>query len=200
MKPIVLAVGIIGAIGLVALASGKEPERKRYHPQSPLPNYDSPPSSPEEAKRRFQELIAVRPDARTLQVDGYSQRLWNYDLGGMGVFARDEYGRYYQGVSPDPLGTVLTAAGIVLPFVPGVGPAASAAIAAAVAIGKGESLHDATLKAARAALPAPAQVAFDMGVGVVYSGKPIDQAALDATLGKIPGGKQAYEKAVALAT
>lgn len=66
------------------------------------------------------------------------------------TFARDEYGRFYKGVKGNPLGAVLAAAGVALPFVPGIGPAASAALAGLIALGQGKSLKDAALAAARA--------------------------------------------------
>jgi hypothetical protein len=108
----------------------------------------------------------------------------------------DNWGRYVAGVSGDPLGTMLTVAGVALPYVPGVGPAASAALAGAIALAKGKSLDDAALAAIRGALPGPAQLAFDVGVAVA-SGEPVDKASKDALLGTIPGGKDAYAEGMA---
>jgi hypothetical protein len=109
----------------------------------------------------------------------------------------DEYGRPWHGVSGNPLGVMLQAAQIALPFIPGVGPAASAALATAIAWAKGESLKDAALKAARAAVPggAAAQLAFDVGVAVA-AGKPVDAAAKNALLAQVPGGQAAYQMGV----
>lgn len=105
----------------------------------------------------------------------------------------DEYGRPIAGVSGDPLGVALQAVGIALPFVPGVGPAASAALAAAIAIGKGKSAKDVALDAARAAVPGgpAAQMAFDLGVAVA-SGQSVEASARDALLDEIPNGRAAY--------
>jgi len=51
-------------------------------------------------------------------------------------------------------------------FIPGYGPAISAGMAATAAWGRGESLTDAALAAARGAIPPQYQAAFDLGVGV----------------------------------
>jgi len=111
----------------------------------------------------------------------------------------DEYGRAYEGwgYGGDPFKTVLAIAQQVLPLIPGMGTAASASLAAAIALGQGKSLKDATLAAARASLPPGAQLAFDAGVGVA-SGQPIDQAAISALDKQYPGARAAYETGKAL--
>jgi len=109
-------------------------------------------------------------------------------------FTEDEYGRPAKGVPSDQLGFMLQAAGFALPFIPGVGPAASAALAGAIALGQGKSLKDAALAAIRGALPLQAQVAFDLGIAVA-SGEPVDEAAKNALLEYVPGGKEAYNQA-----
>ena len=56
-------------------------------------------------------------------------------------------------------------------LVPGLG-AVAAPIAAAAALGRGKSLRDATLAAARASLPPGAAAGFDAAAGLVLSGRP----------------------------
>lgn len=117
---------------------------------------------------------------------------------------RDDYFRIVKGVSGGPLGSLLTAAGFVVPFIPGVGPAASAALAAAIALGQGKSLKDAAIAAARAAVPGGplGQMAFDAGVGLA-SGQSVDavaEQALLATLAeKSPEAAAAFQYGKALA-
>lgn len=117
----------------------------------------------------------------------------------------DEWGNAYEGwgVSSDPLNTVLLITQTVLPYIPGVGSGAAAALAGVIALGQGKSLDEATLAAARAALPPGAQLAFDLGVGVVLEKKPVDQAVTDAALNQLdkqyPGSKAAYAQGKDLA-
>lgn len=84
-----------------------------------------------------------------------------------------------------------------LPYIPGYGTAANAALQGAIALGKGQSLKDAAMAAARGALPPWGQVAFDLGVGIA-NGKPVDSAAKEAALNyldsKYPSARQAYEE------
>jgi hypothetical protein len=90
---------------------------------------------------------------------------------------------------------------LTLPWIPGYGTAANAALQGAVALGKGKSLKDAGLAAARGALPPYGQIAFDMGVGIA-SGKSVDSSAKEAALTyletKYPGARAAYNKGKAL--
>lgn len=222
MKPIVLILGGLGLFGLVLAASGSA--ESETEPPAPLPNFDTPPKNADEATARLGFLRKLRPDA-DWAADGYSRHsyqlvsaghgseLWVYSasesmtkaaaearglpIDGTGQFGYpiDEYGRAWHGISGDPLGTLMQAAGYALPFIPGVGPAASAALATAIAWAKGKSLEDAALAGARAAVPGGAlgQLAFDVGIAVA-SGKPVDEAAKNALLGQIPGGQEAYEQ------
>lgn len=75
---------------------------------------------------------------------------------------------------------------------PGVGTAASAALAFTIAIGEGKSLKDAVIAGARAAIPPQYQYAFDLGVGIA-SGQGVDEAAKQALFAKYPEAKAAYE-------
>lgn len=127
----------------------------------------------------------------------YPHTLEVSDLYSVGLY--DEYGRVIPGVSGNPLGAVLAVVGYAAPFIPGVGPAASAALAAAVALGQGKSLKEAALAAARAALPLGATPAFDLGVALA-SGESVDDAAKDALLAYIPGGNEAFQKGEAMYT
>ncbi len=117
----------------------------------------------------------------------------------------DEWGDAYEGwgVSSDPLNTVLLVTTTVLPYIPGVGSAASATFAGLVALGQGKSLDEAAFAAVRAGLPPGAQLAFDLGVGIVLEKKSVDQAVTDAALNqlekKYPGSKAAYNQGKALA-
>lgn len=163
-------------------------------------------------KARWAERQRLLPkDAKPYWQDGYATEHflvapYPYPMGGPFASAAanvDQWGRpavAEHGMGGgDPLGAVLTAAGYVLPFVPGIGPAAAATLATVIALGKGKSLQDAILTGVRAGLPLPARVAFDLGVGVVLQKKPIDQAAKQALIDQIPGGQKAYDLGVAQA-
>lgn len=110
--------------------------------------------------------------------------------------SRNRYGQHAPGTSTNLWGAALTAAGYVLPMVPGIGTAANAALQTAIAIGQGKSLDEAALAGVRGALPPWGQVAFDLGVGVALKGESLDQAAINAGLNqleaKYPGAKKAY--------
>ncbi len=86
-------------------------------------------------------------------------------------------------------------------FIPGIGQAVSAGMASAAAIGRGASLKDIALSAARGSLPAEAQVGLDVAVGAIHGHGihlPHDLAAIRAHL---PGGdlaKGAFDAIVAL--
>lgn len=153
----------------------------------------------------FNKRRPLLPPDASPTADGYSRdrlawlQLSDVTGGNYNGQITDEWGRHYTGVAVDAFGAALQAAGFALPFIPGIGPAAAAALATAIAIGQGKSLKDATLAGARAALPLPARIAFDAAVGVVVQGKPIDQATEDALTGAIPGGKNAFAKGKALA-
>lgn len=87
-------------------------------------------------------------------------------------------------------------------FVPGLGQV-SAGIATAVSLGAGESMKDAALAGARAAIPGGplAKSAFDLGVGLA-KGKKLSDAALLAAREQIPGGptgKAAFDAGLLLA-
>lgn len=88
-------------------------------------------------------------------------------------------------------------------FIPGVGQGVSAGMAAAAALGRGQSVRDIALQAARGAIPGGpvAQAAFDVAVGAVR-GQRIDRAALGAVREQLPGGeaaRAAFDAGVALA-
>lgn len=187
-----------------------------------VPAFAFPPKTGAEAAARRAALLKARPDA-DWAADGYSRGSWqvvNQPDSGAWVYSRsgwqkgvdpaklgfaldatgnagrpiDEFGRPWHGVSGNPLAPVLAAAQIALPFVPGVGPAASAALAASIALAKGKSLKDVALSAARNAVPggAAGQLAFDVGVAVA-SGERIDAAAADALLARVPTSDRAFE-------
>ena len=177
-------------------------------PSGPLPSFDTPPASASEARARFDALRAVRPDARDGLSDWYRQHTWTMyadggtwlaDVGpGQGrivIGTLDEYGRPVKGVSGNPLGMLLTAAGVALPCVPGLGPAASAALAVAIAYGQGKSTKDALLAGARAAIPggALAGMGFDIAVAVA-NGEDVDDAAIAALFAAYPAIKVGYDE------
>ncbi|MBX3128386.1 MAG: LysM peptidoglycan-binding domain-containing protein [Polyangiaceae bacterium] len=88
-------------------------------------------------------------------------------------------------------------------FIPGVGQGVSAGMAAAAALGRGESARDIALSAARGAIPGGplAQAAFDVAVGAAR-GQRLDEAALGAAREQLPGGaaaRAAFDAGVALA-
>lgn len=117
----------------------------------------------------------------------------------------DEYGRGYPGTygggsTFNVLGTLAQLAGMVLPFIPGIGTGASIALGFVVALGRGASVQDAAIAGARNALPpGPARMAFDAGVGVAIQGKPLEQAAQDALFQQYPQAKAAYNQGKQLA-
>lgn len=89
-------------------------------------------------------------------------------------------------------------------FIPGVGQAVSSGMAAAAALGRGESAKDIALAAARGAVPGgpAAQAAFDVAVGAI-KGQRLDRAALAAVREQVPGGelgRAAFDAGVAMAT
>lgn len=116
-----------------------------------------------------------------------------------GWYWSDEYGRPFEGwgVSTSPLSMALVIVQTVLPFIPGVGTAAAATLAACIVIAQGKSLKDAAIAAARASLPPAAQVAFDAGLGVA-NGQSLDEATKQALFNKVPGGQKAYEQGKAV--
>lgn len=77
-------------------------------------------------------------------------------------------------------------------FIPGVGQGVSAGMAAAAAAGRGESLRDIGLAAAKNALPGGpvAAAAFDVALGVA-KGQKLDQIALNTVRNQLPGGPAA---------
>lgn len=171
----------------------------------PLPVYRTRPQSAADAAQRRASLMRVRHDA-DWAADSYSTRTWlvidqpptgawSYDdpTGRTGK-PIDEYGRPWHGQTANPLAPILKAAQIALPFVPGVGPAASAALAASIAVARGRSIKDAALSAARNAVPggAAGQLAFDVGVAVA-SGERVDAAAATALLARVPSADAAFE-------
>lgn len=98
---------------------------------------------------------------------------------------------------------VLSTAAMVAPLIPGLGTAAGVALSGAAALGRGESLKDAALAAARGAIPggALAQTAFDAAVGLA-KGHNIADVALHAVRGQLPGGaaaQKAFDAAVSIA-
>jgi hypothetical protein len=88
------------------------------------------------------------------------------------------------------LGPVWDIAATGASFIPGVGTAVSAGMAGAAALGRGESLRDVALSAARGAVPGGplGQAAFDVAVGMAKGGKRLDKVALDAARATVPGG------------
>jgi nucleoid-associated protein YgaU len=87
-------------------------------------------------------------------------------------------------------------------FIPGVGTAVSAGMAGAAAVGRGESLANIGLAAAKGAIPGGPIVlaAFDVGAGLL-SGKNVTDAVLAGVRSQVPGGaigQAAFDAAVAL--
>lgn len=110
----------------------------------------------------------------------------------------DEFGREPQGLPSNFGTTFLQVAQDVAPMIPGVGSGASAALAFTIAIGQGKSFKDASLSAARAALPPQYRYAFDLGVGIA-NGQGVDTAAKEAFFQQVPGSREAYAEGEALA-
>lgn len=124
-----------------------------------------------------------------------------------GWFVTDEFGRPYEGWGAggglDFLQVVSTVSNAVLPWIPGYGTAANVAIQATIAVAQGKSMQDVALAAARAALPAGAAFAFDLGVGIVLEGKSPKDAVIQAAVTeldkKYPGARAAFEQGQAMA-
>lgn len=194
-------------------------------PADTLPRFDTPARTPADVQKRLAILRSLRPDAgpwadgysrhrwevaqatwsngqtagyyTPAEIEAYNKgRKWADQLtpGLKGGYV-DEYGRVVPGYSQSPVGPLLQAAGIALPFIPGIGPAASAALAGLIALGQGKSLKDAALAAARAAIPggALAQAGFDAAVAVA-SGEPVDDAVVNSFLAQYPAAKAGYEQ------
>jgi hypothetical protein len=86
-------------------------------------------------------------------------------------------------------------------FIPGLGQAVSAGMASAAALGRGESLTDIGLAAARGALPGPAQIAMDIAIGALKH-QNLGELALREVREQLPGGdvaKGAFDAAIAIA-
>lgn len=111
----------------------------------------------------------------------------------------DEFGRPPAGLPQNFDATLLQVTAQVAPLIPGIGTAAGAALAYAIAIGQGKSQRDALIAAARAALPVQYRLAFDLGVGIA-SGQSVTEAAKQALFAKYPGSEQAYAKGKSLVT
>lgn len=111
----------------------------------------------------------------------------------------DEFGRPPAGLPQNFGATLLQVTAQVAPLIPGIGTAAGAALAYAIAIGQGKSQRDALIAAARAALPVQYRLAFDLGVGIA-SGQSVTEAAKQALFAKYPGSEQAYAKGKSLVT
>lgn len=72
-------------------------------------------------------------------------------------------------------------------LIPGLGTAVRAGMVGVAALGRGMSLKDAAIAAARQSLPGrPVAAAFDIVMGLAH-GRRIDAAALDAARNQIPG-------------
>ena len=99
--------------------------------------------------------------------------------------------------------SVASVVGSVASLVPGVGTVVGGALGAVAAVGRGDSIADIALGAARGALPggAVAQVAFDVAVGAA-KGQNVTGIALGALRNQIPGGdlgKAAFDAGLAVA-
>jgi hypothetical protein len=140
-------------------------------------------------QERLGALLAAFPDAHPMFADKYSSRIDNSS-----GTARDEFGRGYKGGPWNPVGFAVQVYEQVAPVLP-IPPPAKAAIAAAIAVGRGKSLKDAALDAARSALPPTAQIGFDVALGIA-NGESVDKAALDALWANYPEAKYGYDVAV----
>lgn len=141
------------------------------------------------AKLRLAALLQAFPDANPAVADKYSSR-----VAATQPFAIDEFGRPYKGGEWDPVSFALQVYEQVAPYLP-LPPGSRAAIASAIALGRGKSLKDAALEAARSELPPGAQMGFDIGVGIA-NGAPVDKAALDAVWEREPQAKAGYDLAL----
>lgn len=98
---------------------------------------------------------------------------------------------------------VLNVAAGLASFVPGIGTLAASGLQVAAALGRGASVGDLALAAARGAIPggAIAKVAFDAAVGIATH-QPITGIALGEIRNQIPGGdigKAAFDAGLAVA-
>lgn len=153
---------------------------------------------------RYAELYYSGPWVAVLAPADFSMAEGNVKIQGKPVVSRNWYGSNpkSEGGGLDALGLIGMIGNYTLPFIPGFGTAANVALQGAVALGRGESIDNALLAAARGALPPYGQVAFDMAVGIA-AGKKVDDAAVEAGLNyleqKYPGARTAYNKGSTLA-
>lgn len=121
----------------------------------------------------------------------------------------DVYGRPFHGegfsvdaLVPDALADAIALVAPIVGAIPGVGTMVGPALALAAAAGRGESVTDAVLAAARAAMPGGplAQSAFDLAVGVAR-GADAKDATLAALRAQVPAGpaRAAWDAGVAVA-
>jgi hypothetical protein len=153
---------------------------------------------------KYNELYYSGPWVAVLAPADFSMAEGNVKIEGKPVVSRNWYGSNpkSEGGGLDALGLIGMIGNYTLPFIPGFGTATNAALQGAVALGRGESLDNALIAAARGALPPYGQVAFDMAVGIA-AGKKVDDAAVEAGLSyleqKYPGARAAYGKGMAIA-
>jgi hypothetical protein len=120
--------------------------------------------------------------------------------GGVGAFVLTDQGKkLFKDVTQSPAWKVATGAAI---FIPGIGPAVSAGMATAYAIGKAGSIKDAIIDVARSNLPGgdAAKAGFDIATGVAINGEGIDEAGLKFIRDQIPNGpaKAGFDAALSL--
>lgn len=160
------------------------------------------------ARSKFEARRKVLPSDASVAQDKYSKQKFVLPVqagtGSLlnelthGTGSVDEFGRYAAGLPSNFGKTLLVVAQQVAPLIPGIGSAAGAALAYAIAIGQGKSQKDAILAAARGALPVQYQLAFDLGVGVM-SGESVTDTAKKALFNQYPGSETYYNQARTLA-
>jgi len=176
-----------------------DPSRSDYHDTidagwaQPLGDYDAP-----ETGSIFGDIVhAVSSVARTVASPVASVAKAAYGLASQGTHLLQSG---LHAITNNPLWDIAKTG---ISFIPGVGTAVSAGMAGAAALGRGESLANIGLAAARGALPGGAvtQAAFDAAIGLA-KGRNVTDAILQAARSQVPGGevgKAAFDAATAIA-
>lgn len=130
--------------------------------------------------------------------------LWSSETNGFRYYGGPGKGLDFEDVL-EVAGDVLTAAQVVISFVPGVGQGINAAIAAGAALARGENIGDALVTGVKNALPGGpvAASAFDAAVAAgnaIARGENIGDVALAATRAALPSeeAKRAFDVGLAV--
>lgn len=145
------------------------------------------------------DILAVQDDGNMVLYNRARRPLWSTTTNGFNPYD----GRSWLEKAGSTVAAVADIASSVVSLVPGVGTVAGGVLGAVAAVGRGESIADIAVGAARGALPGgpAAKVAFDIGIGIA-KGQNVTGLALSTLRNQIPGGdigKAAFDAALAVA-